>query len=1284
MQKTVACCLFTTLFLFVGVGLASRVVLNIPPPVQAWGGPINYIKEAVEYACDPTSGHNLSEADCLSVLRFLIVNYGAGSRQFTFSVPLTLGGQEQPVTPWLRGAPLKAGTANTGQSTPNTCVSNVLLNPPSPKEYVETTSFIIPELLQEVGRTSPSYPIDNQQAFVVDETRLKNVCRELGADHHFPAVLQKAKDLAAGGTETVLELQIDHVIRLPVYVDSSLHNLIISPRENPFVACNLFCDRFAFSDEDCSTLTTEALASFAISLQSRIMKCKGVSVLYSDEHSTRSPLSFHLWSSPAHWEGDRAAVAGDSVEILYPLTGSILHIKGDDDVFNGIRVKLHSPLDNAPVFAIVRLALNHHPLYLHDCTVNSSLLDVNLSFLKIGTWNVQAQIGVYQQTMANSGDGTVIWGPVTESIFDIAPSFIYHPDLQNLAASGAREQNQAGQGLGAPLRKPIQVIHITSVGGLDGQSRVLVSAALNMDPRKVKVTFVTTKKNSPPPDIMEHLDSKDIDYLHVPIVIPSNIYNGVFDSSLAPFIKMLETARSIFDLRKDVQGIINEMVATLRGADIVTFTNIAPRVAEDTILAHAARLANVPIILCDPGNIEKRDVPTVHGVSGLLVPSYRAKRHWQDMGVRLPIHVVWPGADEHHEIPQRIVSGEKVVSIVWTGRVHANKSPGLFVQAAAAIAKRWGERIRFFVLGDGFLRPSLEKLAYGHFQFSRKDFIFLGKLTNKDVVQFLRTNASMLIHTTLLNETFGLAVVEGLLAGLPVVTYGVGGIADYLPLNNADIGYVAPEPSLGSLVDTALNALNDRKNGIALRGKQYAEDNMLTVKGMAARFQRLYCKLLNSLPQQTMDHRRRMTVLARDTEGVLAFNLGSAHRLSTNISVHKAWFLRNRRLRNHRGIPLNECCCGNCALKMGEDWQKWFSLRRKISMDYYQNFSTEQYLDLTRSANPNTTPRLTYPKVVGSSPIASQTRGTFVLTTLHKLEHDIQQMNYLIDLGKLPPSFSLVVQNFTEVYGMEYDKPNKTKDRYIYLGPKYIDKIGMYYNMLLYMPLPTLTTVSPHAINPLLNFAAIEQDYFMNAPGFTFIDNLLSLGALSQLRSFLLESTIYFDVKTGYLGAYHDEGLNGPLLRQIERELKHFMPRIFRKELPLINMWSYKCDQRYVEGLNVHADAAQVNFNIWITENDANLDESSGGLIVYLTSAPATWDFASFNALDSKGKIYEFLDSVNAEKRVVPFRENRAVVFHSQLFHESDRFVFKKGYKNRRINLTLLFGRMKNFLSRGA
>jgi hypothetical protein len=33
------------------------------------------------------------------------------------------------------------------------------------------------------------------------------------------------------------------------------------------------------------------------------------------------------------------------------------------------------------------------------------------------------------------------------------------------------------------------------------------------------------------------------------------------------------------------------------------------------------------------------------------------------------------------------------------------------------------------------------------------------------------------------------------------------------------------------------------------------------------------------------------------------------------------------------------------------------------------------------------------------------------------------------------------------------------------------------------------------------------------------------------------------------------------------------------------------------------------------------------------------------------------------------------VIFNSDLFHETAPFTFKRGYKNRRINLTLLFGK---------
>jgi len=53
-------------------------------------------------------------------------------------------------------------------------------------------------------------------------------------------------------------------------------------------------------------------------------------------------------------------------------------------------------------------------------------------------------------------------------------------------------------------------------------------------------------------------------------------------------------------------------------------------------------------------------------------------------------------------------------------------------------------------------------------------------------------------------------------------------------------------------------------------------------------------------------------------------------------------------------------------------------------------------------------------------------------------------------------------------------------------------------------------------------------------------------------------------------------------------------------------------------------------------------------------------------------KIDTFLQGANTV--TVPYRENRALMFHSNLFHASDCFTFREGYRNRRMNVTLLFG----------
>ena len=159
-----------------------------------------------------------------------------------------------------------------------------------------------------------------------------------------------------------------------------------------------------------------------------------------------------------------------------------------------------------------------------------------------------------------------------------------------------------------------------------------------------------------------------------------------------------------------------------------------------------------------------------------------------------------------------------------------------------------------------------------------------------------------------------------------------------------------------------------------------------------------------------------------------------------------------------------------------------------------------------------------------------------------------------------------------------------------------------------------------------------------------------------------------------YFGAYAQQGFYGPLLHQIAEELRAKFPRIFGTHL-LSQAWAYKYDNT-ATGIKVHADVGAVNCNFWLTPTEANLDPSSGGLIVYDVEAPDEWNFADFNTDKSVSKVYEFLEKEKANKFVIPFRRNRMVMFNSNLFHTSDhngKFEPTQ-YKNRRINVTYLFG----------
>ena len=313
--------------------------------------------------------------------------------------------------------------------------------------------------------------------------------------------------------------------------------------------------------------------------------------------------------------------------------------------------------------------------------------------------------------------------------------------------------------------------------------------------------------------------------------------------------------------------------------------------------------------------------------------------------------------------------------------------------------------------------------------------------------------------------------------------------------------------------------------------------------------------------------------------------------------------------------------------------------------------------------------------VRGKNPVDPQHKS-FRLISKAKMKHDIEQFEYLAASGYESEKFQALV-NVYKAVSSEINWPTNDAE-IIPLTDKYQKLLMDTYNRSIHvleapeLPGPTLSNT--------LDIEKITENYFKHDFGLTYFDNFMTPDALDSIRHFLLGSTIWFDFfhRGGYMGAYLKDGMACPLFLQIAEEMRTTFPKIFKNH-PLKQLWAYKYDSRAYKndspftGIKAHADFAAVNVNFWVTPKAANLNSLSGGLVVYNTEAPLEWDFKTFN--NDAEKILEHLEDNNDGKSIVPYNENRIVIFNSNLIHETDKFEFKEGYENRRINVTMLFGK---------
>ena len=290
--------------------------------------------------------------------------------------------------------------------------------------------------------------------------------------------------------------------------------------------------------------------------------------------------------------------------------------------------------------------------------------------------------------------------------------------------------------------------------------------------------------------------------------------------------------------------------------------------------------------------------------------------------------------------------------------------------------------------------------------------------------------------------------------------------------------------------------------------------------------------------------------------------------------------------------------------------------------------------------------------------------------SLYRLKHDVQQAEYL---GSKNYKIN-GIDEFQKIGNKILKRKENSKDdnnfnQKILLNHDEINSLLPFYKA---NHIYQTSKISENCINPEKNWQDIEEQYFNSSNQIIYIDDFLSNEAIKELREFCLVSKIWnAEYKDKYLGAFSGTGFISPIHLQIAIDLKQKLPKLFGKHR-LGNFWAFKYDSTLGKGINVHADYAIHNLNFWITPDEYNNEKNSGGLKVYDAPAPEDWTFQKYNR--NNEEIYKFLNDNDANCTNIPYKFNRAVLFNSAYFHETEEIDFKDGYESRRINITYLFG----------
>jgi alpha-1,6-mannosyltransferase len=130
----------------------------------------------------------------------------------------------------------------------------------------------------------------------------------------------------------------------------------------------------------------------------------------------------------------------------------------------------------------------------------------------------------------------------------------------------------------------------------------------------------------------------------------------------------------------------------------------------------------------------------------------------------------------------KIIGGtERSVLLLYAGRLVPEKNLYLLIDAMALLRKDTNRDFRLLLAGNGLLFEPLQRLCAQKIPGSTT---FLGHIADRNVLADLFANADAFVHPNP-REPFGIAPLEAMAAGLPLVAPDCGGVTAYANHSNA-------------------------------------------------------------------------------------------------------------------------------------------------------------------------------------------------------------------------------------------------------------------------------------------------------------------------------------------------------------------------------------------------------------------------------------------------------------------------------------------------------------------